>query len=164
MSRHVSTIGLPPFDRVVEDHGPAVLRFCAAQVGRARAEDCFQETMLAALRAYPELRDPGAIRAWLFSIAARKAIDAHRAHTRAPRPTEYDDLEAPPLARDGAPREEALWELVGALPPKQRHAVTLRYRADLTYAEIARVMQTSEPAARRNVFEGLMRLREETRA
>ena len=39
----------------------------------------------------------------------------------------------------------------------------LRYRADLTHAEIARVMGTSEPAARRNVFEGLERLRSHAR-
>jgi DNA-directed RNA polymerase specialized sigma24 family protein len=38
--------------------------------------------------------------------------------------------------------------------------VTLRYLGDLTHAEIAEVMGTSEAAARRNVFEGLSRLRE----
>jgi len=38
--------------------------------------------------------------------------------------------------------------------------VTLRYLADLSHGEIAEVMQTSEDAARRNVFEGLRRLRE----
>ncbi len=161
MSRHMSTSALPPFDRVVEDHGPAVLRFCAAQVGQARAEDCFQETMLAALRAYAQLRDPRAIRTWLFSIAARKAIDAHRAYARAPEPTDQLDTLAP--AEDGVLRDEAVWEPLRALPHKQRDAVTLRYRAELTYAEIAHVMQTSEPAARRNVFEALKRLREDAR-
>jgi DNA-directed RNA polymerase specialized sigma24 family protein len=38
--------------------------------------------------------------------------------------------------------------------------VTLRYLADLSHREIAEVMETSEDAARRNVFEGLRRLRE----
>jgi RNA polymerase sigma factor (sigma-70 family) len=152
--------GLPPFERVVADHGPAVLRFCAARVGPDRAEDCFQETMLAALRAYEGLRDPRAIRPWLFSIAARKAIDAHRAHARAPQPTE--DVDALAAAEGTALDEEGLWERVRALPDKQGQAVTLRYRADLTHAEIAQVMRTSEPAARRNVFEGLKRLRRDT--
>jgi DNA-directed RNA polymerase specialized sigma24 family protein len=55
----------PPFERVVELHGPDVLRFCAARVGADRAEDCFQETMLSALRAYESLREAGAIRSWL---------------------------------------------------------------------------------------------------
>lgn len=155
-----SSPGLPPFSRVVEDHGPAVLRFCAAQVGPGRAEDCFQEAMLAALRAYGQLRDPRAIRTWLFSIAVRKAIDAHRAQARAPQPTE--DLDALALSEDTTMRDEALWEQVRALPDKQRQAVTLRYRADLTHAEIAQVMEISEPAARRNVFEALRRLRRDT--
>lgn len=143
---------------MVELHGPRVLRFCAARVGPAGAEDCFQETMLAALRAYGQVRDPGAIRTWLFSIAARKAIDAHRAAARAPEPADVDDSRA---ASDDVGSDEPLWERVRALPDKQRTAVTLRYRADLTHAEIAGVMRTSEPAARRNVFEGLRRLRED---
>ena len=70
--------GLPPFERVVLRYGPALLRFCAAEAGSPRAEDCFQETLLAALRAYASVRDPDAIRSWLFSIAARKAIDLYR--------------------------------------------------------------------------------------
>ena len=60
MSTRPTTTRLPPFERVVAVHGPAVLRFCAVQVGRERAEDCFQETMIAALRAYDTVRDPAA--------------------------------------------------------------------------------------------------------
>ena len=151
---------LPPFERVVELHGPAVLRLCVARLGPVRADDCFQETMLAALRAYDQVRDADAIRSWLLSIAARKAVDLHRAKAREPAPV--DDVE--PLAggaEDVVFREEALWEQVRGLPDKQRQAVTLRFLADLSYAEIAAAMEIAEPAARRNVFEGLRRLREE---
>lgn len=148
---------LPPFARVVDLHGPALLRFCAARVGAGRAEDCVQDTLLAALRAYPGLRDPEAVRPWLFAIAARTAVDVHRAHARAPRPAE--DIAALAGAEEPRYRDEALWRRVRALPDKQREAVALRYLADLTHAEIAGVMGTSEPAARRNVFEGLRRLR-----
>lgn len=149
----------PPFELVVERYGPAVLRFCAARAGAERAEDVFQETMIAALRGYDAVRDPDAVRSWLFAIASRKAIDSQRARRRAPLPVE--DLEPgaavaePPLLRDEA------WEPVRALPEKQRQAVTLRFLADLTHREIAAVMEISEPAARRNLFEGLKRLRQE---
>jgi DNA-directed RNA polymerase specialized sigma24 family protein len=54
-----------------------------------------------------------------------------------------------------------LWRLVRALPPKQRTAIALRYVFDAPHADIASVMGTSEDAARRNVFEGLKRLRTE---
>ena len=113
--------------------------------------------MLAALRAYDTVRDPAAIRSWLFSIAARKAVDAHRGRARAPEPTA--DLEELAGAEDAPPRDDAIWREVRSLPDKQRSAVTLRYLADLSHAEIAEVMGTSEDAARRNVFEGLRRLR-----
>ncbi len=48
---------------------------------------------------------------------------------------------------------------VRELPDKQRTAVTLRYMADLTNAEIAQVMGTSTEAARRSVYEALEKLR-----
>jgi RNA polymerase sigma factor (sigma-70 family) len=136
-----------------------VLRFCVAEAGPARAEDCFQETILAALQAYDELRDPGSVRAWLLAIAARKVIDQHRAAQRVPQPVADVDAHA---ATDPEPAPDAaLWSQVAHLPDKQRRAVTLRYCGDLSHREIALVMEISEDAARRNVFEGLARLRKE---
>jgi DNA-directed RNA polymerase specialized sigma24 family protein len=147
-----------PFEHVLAEHGPAVLRFCAAQVGPGPAEDCFQETMLAALRAYDRVRDPGAVRAWLFQIAARKCIDAHRARARAPEPV--DDVAALAGTTDPPGAPGAVWAQVRRLPDRQRQAVTLRYLGDLTHREIAAVLGMSEAAARRNVFEALRRLRQ----
>jgi RNA polymerase sigma factor (sigma-70 family) len=49
--------------------------------------------------------------------------------------------------------------LVAALPPKQRAAVALRFACDLPHREIAAALGTSEEAARRNVHEGIKRLR-----
>ncbi len=139
-----------------------MLRFCAAQVGPDRAEDCFQETMLSALRAYHQVRDPEAIRSWLFSIASRKAIDAHRARARGPEP--MADVELLPTTDERDPSDGVLWQHVRRLPPKQRQAVSLRYVADLSHREIAVVMQTSEAAARRNVYEALVHLRSHVEA
>lgn len=148
------------FERVIEAHGPALLRFCAAQVGPDRAEDVFQETMLAALRAVDQLHDAASIRSWLFSIAARKAIDAHRARARTPQPVPDPEPESQAVA-DVAFVDDAVWEPVRRLPDKQRHAVTLRFLGDLTHREIGEIMQISEAAARRNVFEALKRLRDD---
>jgi RNA polymerase sigma factor (sigma-70 family) len=151
---------LPPFERVLDEHGPAVLRFCVARAGAHAGEDVFQETMIAALRAYPELRDPGAVRGWLFSIAHRKTIDAARSGQRTPRPAgAAEEVEVRVSEAPAEPGDDAVWGHVRALPSKQRSAVTLRYLADLTYDEIGTVMDTSPEAARRSVFEGLRRLR-----
>ncbi len=156
---HPACDRLPPFERVVELYGPALLRYCGAQVGSERAEDCLQETLLAALRSYTRVREVEAIRSWLFSIAANKAVDVHRGHARAPQPVE--DLAPPGAAEDPAHRDDGLWAKVRELPEKQRQAVTLRYLGDLSHSEIADVMGTSQEAARRSVFEGLQRLRKE---
>jgi RNA polymerase sigma factor (sigma-70 family) len=157
MAASVGARGLPAFERVVELYGPALLRFCAARLGAERGADCFQETMLAALRSYPAVRDPGAVRSWLFSIAARKAIDSRRGRARAPLPVA--DPESLAAAEHPVPRERALWARVRALPDKQRQALMLRFLGDLSHREIGQVMGTTEAAARRNVFEALKRLR-----
>jgi RNA polymerase sigma factor (sigma-70 family) len=117
--------------------------------------------MLAALRAYPGLRDAQAVRGWLCSIAVHKAIDAHRAAAQRPTPFDLDlaDNEAVTGGETDPLGDAQLWAQVRKLPDKQRTAVTLRYMADLTNDEIALVMKTSTDAARRNVFEGLQKLR-----
>lgn len=79
---------LPPFQSLLDVHGSDVYRFCVAMVGAVEADDCFQETWIAALRAYPSLRRADNLRAWLFRIAQNKAIDAHRARSRRPVPVE----------------------------------------------------------------------------
>ena len=128
-------------------------------VGRAEAEDCFQETFVAALRAYPRLRADSNLRAWVLTIAHRKALDAHRGRTRRPLaladPTAVDARAAP----SPPPRDEALWDAVGELPARQRSAVVLRYVADLPHRDIAAAIGCSEEAARRSLHEGLSRLR-----
>src|SRR5450631_711825 len=74
--------GLPPFQRFLDSHRDAVWRFLVSSVGHVDAEDCFQETFIAALRAYPRLHADSNLRAWVLTIAHRKALDAHRGRSR----------------------------------------------------------------------------------
>ena len=147
----------PPFEQFLENHRGPVYRFLVASVGGEHADDCFQETFLAALRAYPRLRDDSNPKAWIFTIAHRKALDLHRTRRRAPLPV--DDLADRAAADGDAGTDPSLWEAVAGLPPKQSAAVALRFVADLPYREIGHAMDTSEAAARRNVHEGLTTLR-----
>src|SRR5439155_2638339 len=80
-------MSLPPFQRILDAHAPERPRVLVAAVGRDDADDCFQETFLSALRAYPRLRHGTNLRAWVLTIAHRKAIDAHRARARRATPT-----------------------------------------------------------------------------
>ena len=133
---------LPPFQTLLDEHAAIVMATLRGAVGRNDAEDCFQETFLAALRAYPKLRDAGNLRGWLLTIAHRKAIDHHRANGRRPLPV-------------AEPVEVAVHD------PKQRAAVALRFGADLPHAEIGAALGCSPEAARRSLHEGVKRLRKE---
>jgi RNA polymerase sigma factor (sigma-70 family) len=151
-----SVVNLPPFQKLLDAHARDVHRFLVATVGRHDADDCYQETWLAALRAYPRLRDAANLRSWVLTIAHRKAIDHLRSRSRAGALL----AELPERAASApAPADEDLWRHVYELPAKQRTALALRYVADAPYAEISSVMGTSEDAARRNVHEGIKRLR-----
>src|ERR1700743_2781290 len=136
---------LPPFQNLLDAHGRDVHRFLIATVGPVEADDVYQETGVAALRAYPELTDAANLKGWLFTIAHRKAIDHVRARGRRAVPVaEAAELAgAAPVHGDPLPDEE-LWASVAELPDKQRAAVTLRFLADSAYAEIGDVMGTSE--------------------
>jgi RNA polymerase sigma factor (sigma-70 family) len=149
-------VTLPPFQAVLDEHGPAVLRLLRRLVGPTDAEDDWQETFIAALRAYPRLRPDSDVRAWLLTIAHRKAIDHHRARSRRPLPV-GDPPEQPAPSRPD--RQPGIWRAVAALPPKQRAAVALRFACDLPHREIGAAIGISEAAARRNVYEGVKRLR-----
>ena len=154
---------LPPFQSLLDVHGSDVYRFCVAMVGAVEADDCFQETWIAALRAYPSLRRADNLRAWRFRIAQNKAIDAHRARSRRPVPVESVPEPAAPLPAAGGAEDSQpeLWARVRELPPKQRTAVFCREVLGMPYAELALLLECSEDAARRNVHEGLKRLRKE---
>jgi RNA polymerase sigma factor (sigma-70 family) len=152
------TAGRPiPFNRFLEAYRDDVMRFLVSAVGRTDADDCFQETFMSALKAYPRLRPDSNLRAWVLTIANRKALDVHRARARRAIPVESIEETvgvAPPAQAD-----DGLWQLVRALPPGQRAAVLLRYAGDLTHSEIATALECTEEAARRRLADALKTLR-----
>ena len=150
-------MAIPPFQVFFDAHRDEVLGFLAALVGPSDADDAFQETFVAALRAYPRLRGDSNMRAWVLTIARRKAIDLARARNRRALPS--DDLPEQP-APPAPARQPELWQAVGALPERQRTAVFLRFAGDLTHRDIATVMEASEDAVRKNVSDGLKKLKE----
>lgn len=156
---------LPPFQVFLDEHLEPVRAFLRGMVGPNDADDCLQETFMAALRAYPRAH-AGNLRSWVFTIAHRKAIDHYRAASREQpvadiQPAVDRTISAPPAdARLGmSPRDSAIWGAVAELPPGQRAAVVLRFAADLRYREVGQALGTSEESARQNVHEGLKKLR-----
>lgn len=151
----------PPFQRLLDEHAAALLRFCAASVGPTDADDVFQETVVAALRAYPQLRHTDNLKGWLLTIAHHKALDLHRARARHAVPVAEPEPPGHVDGHDGHPPDDALWQAVDGLPPKQRGAVLLRFVGDLSHREIATALGSTEAAARRSLSDGLAKLRQD---
>lgn len=149
---------LKPFEEVVAEHGPTVLRVCRAVLGPVEAEDAWSETFLAALRAYPDLRPGSNVEAWLVTIAHRKALDQYRARAR--NPVAVQALPERPTG-EGVPGswDTELWDALKSLPRKQRQAVAYHYLAGMPYALIATILENSEAAARRAAADGIRTLR-----
>ena len=154
----VSRSPVPLFYEFLETNRATVYRFLRVAVGPSEADDCFQETFIAALRAYPRLDDGERLDRWILRIASRKAIDHHRGRGRRPAPVAQVPDRAIPTT-DPTPDDE-LWGAVASLPPRQRVAVVHRHVLDRSYAEIAELMGTSQDTARANVSQGLKKLRE----
>jgi RNA polymerase sigma factor (sigma-70 family) len=156
--------GPPPFQRFLDAYREDVWRFLVTSVGREDADDCFQETFISALRAYPRLRADSNLKTWVLTIAHRKALDVHRARARRASPVaEIADV-ADGAGRSSYPTpapDEALWHAVHELPNRQRSAVVLRFLGDLPHSDIATAIGCSEEAARRSLHEGLTTLRKE---
>ena len=150
-----------PFQRFLDDTRDDVWRFLVAAVGRQEADDCFQETYMAALRAYPKLRPESNARAWVLTIAGNKAADHHRGNARRPVPSERLPEEG---RAEPADDDQEIWTRVRRLPDKQRAAILLRYAADMTHRDVAEALGCSEEAARRSAHEGLRKLRAEVTA
>lgn len=143
--------GIPPFERFYLAQRDDVLAYLRRLLGQ-RAEDAWQETFLRALRAYDRLEHGRHLRAWVFTIATRVAMDELRAKPRLPREPEP----AIELHRDAFREIE---HLTGELPPTERAAVVLRYGYDLSYDDIAAALGSSEDAARAAASSGVRRLR-----
>jgi RNA polymerase sigma factor (sigma-70 family) len=147
-----------PFEAIVAEHGPTVLRVCRAVVGPIAAEDAWSETFLSAMRAYPDLPPGSNVEAWLVTIAHRKAIDHVRAESRRAVPTEHLP-EQPTTDGVAGGWESDLWAALKALPLKQRQTVAYHYLAGLPYADVAAIVGGSAVAARRAAADGIATLR-----
>ncbi len=145
----------PPFERFYDAHREEIFRYLVRLVGRQSAEDAFQETFLRALRGYGKLRHADHLRAWAFTIATRVVLDERR--REAPVPVEAPDLPS----SDERPAYAEIEHLAGRLPRTERAAVVLRYGYDLSYADIAQALDSSEDAARQATSSGIRRLRRE---
>lgn len=123
------------------------------------AADVVQETHV---RLWRELLDGTYIEdldAWTFRVAYRLVMDQHRLGRRI-RGIAERIAQPQPLTISGAVDDAvSLWPAVDQLPERERVTLYLRYRADLSFEQIAQVMGISAGGARTYASRGVERLR-----
>jgi RNA polymerase sigma-70 factor, ECF subfamily len=154
------------FACIFRDVQPGLLRYL--RVIAPEAEDVAGETWLQVVGGLAGFRgDEQAFRAWLFTIARHRAVDAGR--SRARRPTVPLDLsgaaeqlvtaDSADLALD-AVSARAVVKLIAELPPDQAEVIMLRVVADLDSGDVARILGKTPGAVRVAAHRGLRRLAE----
>jgi|SRR5579871_5685992 len=160
------------FTLVYERHLPAVYRFVAARVATPEeAEDLTSEVFRQAWTNRRAYRGRGSFRAWLFTIVRRTLADHYR--SRRPPATRLDvaggaDLEIAdemPSPEDHVVQDERallVRTLLARLTPEQQEVLSLRFAAELSYAEIAVVIGKREDAVKKIAYRALDALRGST--
>lgn len=147
-----------PFEQVVREHSVTVLRVCRAVLGPQDADDAWSDTFLAAFTAYPQLEEDANVKAWLVTIAHRKALDSIRARSR--RAVTVDALpeQVSSIGIPGA-RDRDLYAALAGLSGRARQALAYHYLGGLAYKDVAALIGGSTDAARRAASDGLAKLR-----
>jgi RNA polymerase sigma-70 factor (ECF subfamily) len=125
---------------------PRLVRIAASLVGADSAEDVVQDTYLTARDRIQQLRNPGAIEAWLARITVHRSFRVRR---RGKRLQELlGALPFPKVTPPPAGRLE-LHELVEQLPPRDRAVVVLQHGYGYSLDEVAQLVGVSHANARK---------------
>lgn len=164
-------------ERLVAEHGGTLyglgLRICGSPEA---AEDMVQETFLDAYRGWKGFEGRSEVTTWLYTIARRACFRQHR--PRAGQPSRMEPLEELEQLRPGADdpvadlsridpysesvRQEARERVdraLAELPPDFRMALVLVDLAELSIAEVARVLDVPENTVKTRVHRARLRLR-----
>lgn len=142
---------------------PAATRLAFLLTGnRQQAEDLAQEAFVRCTGRFAHLRAQASFDAYL----RRSVVNLHTSALRRRRlEREWVRREGARIARttetmpDVAGRQD-LWRALGALPPRQRAALVLRYYEDLSETDAAKALGCSVPALKSLVARGSAGLRD----
>ncbi len=133
------------FEAAVRDHSSDLFRYAYWLCrDRGRAEDIVQESFARAWKSWDSLKDPGALKSWLFSIVRNEHL---RAFDRKSLDMDDRDVEEIELPRDNT-MDVAMdvRRTLGALPLSLREPLVMQVLGGFTCAEIAQALGTTEGA------------------
>jgi RNA polymerase sigma-70 factor, ECF subfamily len=150
------------FARLLDAFGGKTLGYLRGLIGDD-ADDVQQEVWIAVYRSIHTLANPAAFRTWLFRTTRHRAVDYLRRRKREKELIDDVSIEEVQTSDDAAIAtiDAALLErALAAMPPPQREALLLRYRDDLSYAEIAIVVGCPIGTVRTRLHHAKRRLHE----
>ena len=146
-----------------DGHAPVLLAYALRLTGgdRARAEDIVQETLVRAWRNIERLdSDGGPVRPWLFTVARRVAIDAHRARRARPAETGDAALALVPALDELEPTLDRIvvTDALHSLSREHRAVIVETYYRGHTVAEAARELGIPEGTVKSRCYYALRAL------
>jgi RNA polymerase sigma-70 factor (ECF subfamily) len=158
------------FERLYDEHARSLFSFLAYRTGdRARAEDLLADTFERALRARRRFdRRRGSEKTWLYSIALNLLRDDARRRGAEVRALERTRASAASEPEDGpdhglaeVEHRDELGRAMQRLSDEEREAIALRFGADLTVPEIAKLTRERLTTVEGRVYRALGKLRDE---
>jgi RNA polymerase sigma-70 factor (ECF subfamily) len=152
------------FNVLYQRYVQPVYRYLFSRIGaQAEAEDATAQTFLSALEGFDRYRHEGHFAAWLFAIARRKSADHFRRSSRITAlaeniPTGEEDLLQRAVRKDEL---DTLRAKLTALPEADRELLRLRFAAELSFAEMARLLGRNADAVKKGLYRLLDRLQDQ---
>lgn len=147
-----------------QHHADSIRRFMYRRTGdMALSEDLCNDVFVRIIEGLPNYTDRGLpIEAWMYRIARDRVIDYYRKqnHRQVHSLNEGDAVVSDASAVES---DDTLQQMLAQLNPEQQQVLLLRYRDDLTFAQIAQTMQRSEGAVKQLRLRGIQQLKEHYR-
>lgn len=154
--------GLESFEALYDRYAASIYRYLLSRTGDVEAaKDLTSQTFLTAIEAYPRYRDRGQASAWLFSIARSRYIDHIRRSARQRRIEQARAADFTPDALSQVVETERIGALrarIRALTEGDQELLRLRFVADLSFSDIAQVLNRKEDAVKKALYRLLARL------
>ncbi len=147
------------FEKLFRCYAPRIFRFALSYLNdRSYAEEVVQETMIAVWKSAKSYKEQSQVSSWILGIARNKALDRARARQREPELLQerLDRRMSMRATPEQIVRRETQVERVRAaldrLSPEHREVIMLAFYNDLSYSEIAQILNCPEGTVKSRVY------------
>lgn len=164
------------FEKLVSHFGPNLLRYGIKMCGeREDALDVFQETLEKAYTSLDQLKEPLALKKWLFKVAANACLMKRRKEKFTSEEIKIEDVmpdkerlqdekdweNLPERLFEEKEIREKLGEIVKSLPEKYKSVLILRDIENFSTEETAEILAISKEAVKMRLMRARAKVREE---